>query len=225
MATPDIPPTPPKSRPLLVRFVQMVLMLVVLTVFAGGGVYLFKERVLEYYLRFKTGYRTDVGDMQLDLLNGNLQVFDLTVYNPPYLPIEILGVIEYAELRWQPRDILQFPKKLDYLEAEVSSVTIIRMEGNRFNIHDLVGAVTHAWAGAQTSAESSMFFKQAIIRFNYVVAYDQKSDYEERFEQLIDYQAEHLNVTRLSELYRPVIRTVRDEIDGFYFINYLLESL
>ena len=124
----------------------------------------------------------------------------------------------------------QFPKQLRLLEVELDTLTLIRLDGNRFNILYFVEALVQAWGSdadleSENTTREPLHIEECWLLWDTLVALDEEVEGGKRMEVLVEYEAHHENVSRIRDITDPAIKTAKDEVDTFYFFNYLGDSL
>ena len=216
-------PTPKRLPRLVLGTIQLLVLSLVLGVLTMIGVMLFRQPMLERYLREKTGYICTIGSFDFDPKASYFELHDVTVWNRDPFPHVPLGEVRRVRLEWRPGDWGEFPCKLKLLDLDIRSITIIRLNGNRFNVLDFVEAVDRAWGG-ESDTPASLQIDVSRISWDYVVTLDEEKA-GRRMEVLLEYKGEHHNVTRLAEITDPPMDLAKSEVDGFYFFNYLGDSI
>jgi hypothetical protein len=216
---PATPAQPKTLSKLVVGGTQLLVLTGVLAVIVTIGIMMFRRPVLEQYLQDKTGYTCTIGSIDFDPKISLIELHNLTIWNKDPYPHVPLGEVRRVRLEWNPLQLPYFPKKLRLLEIEVQSITLIRLDGNRFNILDFVEAVKNAWG--RDSGETSLNIDESWIQWDYIIALDAEKKDGKRMEVLIDYEGNHQHVTRIRELTDPPMELAKAQVDGFYFFNYL----
>ena len=215
--------TPKRLPKLVLGGIQLLILSLVMGVLAMLGLMLFRQPMLERYLREKTGYICTIGSFDFDPKASYIELHNVTIWNRDPFPHVPLGKVTRARLEWNPTDWGTFPRKLKLLDLDVQSITIIRLNGNRFNILDFVEAVDRAW-GSKSDAPTPLQIEESRICWDYVVTLDEEKA-GRRMELLLEYKGEHHHVTRLAEITDPPMELAKSEVDGFFFFNYLGDSL
>ena len=221
-----VPEKLPSSRSfskLLIGGAQVLLLIAVLGILAILGMMLFRQSMLERYLYKKTGYTCTIEGFDFDPKGSYLELHNVTIWNHDPYPHTPLSEVRRVRLEWAPAEFPDFPSKLKLFDIDVQSITVIRLNGNRFNILDFVEAIDRAWGG-DDNASSSLRIDECRVRWDYVITLDEEKD-GRRMELLLEYSGEHQNVTRLTQITDPPMELAKSKVEGFYFFNYFEDSV
>ena len=208
----------------MVGGIQLLVLTAVLGILVLTGIMLFRQTMLERYLFEKTGYTCTMESFDFNPKAAYLELHHVTIWNHDPYPHTPLSEVRRVRLEWNPADFPNFPSKLKLLDIDIQSITVIRLNGNRFNILDFVEAVDRAWGGDDTPS-SSLQIDESRIRWDYVITLDEEKKNGRRMELLLDYFGEHRNVTMLTQITDPPMELAKSKVDGFYFFNYLEDSI
>lgn len=203
--------------------IQMLVMTSILVGLLVLGFSLFRKTMLERYFTEKTGYVCEVESFDFDPWVSLVELHNLKIYNKEPFPNIPLGEIRCIRLEWDPSEIRYFPKHLRLLEIEIQSLTLIRLEGNQFNILDFVEDIVSVWGNK--SDVSQLRIDECWVSWDYIVTLDDEHRNKKRMELLLEYEGFHQNVTSIREITDPPMALAKGEVDGFYFFNYITDSV
>ena len=229
----------------VVGVVQSLVMVGVVVALVMAGVLLFRRTFLERYLEKATGYPWQVESFDLDPRCSMIELHGVTVGNIAPYPQMPLAKVRRIRLEWDPSASQQFPRRLRLLEIEVDQLTLIRLDGNRFNVLSFVEALVRAWGSEPTPTRSasaevaeggakpqpgarvrdSLLIDECWLIWDTLIALDEEAKGEKRKEVLIHYEGYQKNVSRIREITDPAIKVAKEEVDTFYFFNYLGDSI
>ncbi|MCG8527716.1 MAG: hypothetical protein MI748_15145 [Opitutales bacterium] len=187
------------------------------------GVLLFRKPALENYFYKKTGYTCTISDFEFEPRSASIVLHDVVIWNKHPFPSKPLGELSRVRLDWNILNTHKFPKKLRLLEVEIERLTVIRADGNRFNVIDFVEAIVQAWG--KGSGRTKLAIDECHVQWDYIVTEDSESKKGKRMELLMDYDAYHTNVESIRDLTNPPMLLAKDKIDGFYFFNFLNDKI
>ena len=238
-AATEVPEAPPKSR----RLERLLLGFIQFGVFGGlavalcvGGFFLFRKMLLERYVERELGYPCEIGQFEFNAGKSMVELRDVVIWNIDPYPVLPLAKVRRFRLEWDPTLSKEFPRQLRLLEIELDELTLVRLDGNKFNILDFVEAVIKAWGSgpaesgveanvAGTPTASALHIDECWLLWDYLVALDQEVKGGKRMEVLVEYEGYHKDVTSIREITDPAIKVAKGEVDGFYFFNYVGDSL
>lgn len=196
-----------------------------------GGFFLFRGTLLERYIEKELGYPCDVTEFDLDPGRALIELRDVVIWNNDPYPKIPLAKIRRFRMEWDPAFSKQFPRKLRLLEVELDELTLVRLDGNQFNILEFVEAIIKAWGAESTgprpegSQASGLLIDECWLFLDTLIALDQEVKGGKRMEVLVEYEDYQRNVTRIRQITDPAIKIAKDEVNGFYFFNYFGDAL
>lgn len=192
---------------------------------------MFKDQFLARYFTSKTGYFCEIKGFDLNPLKSMIELHDVTIWNVDPYPKIPLAEVKRIRVEWDFRESFRLPRKLRLLEIEIDELTLIRLDGNQFNIPGFVEAIIRAWESSPetsdsvTSGSGVVEIGECWLYWDYLIAMDEEVKSGKRMEVLLDYEEYLQNVSRIHEITDPAIKTAKDQVESFYFFNYMGDSI